>query len=94
MAEMVHAIGVTMEEKLLEDIKKCPYYSLIMDEATDISVTKLGLCVQYLGSDAEVQIRNLKLLEVSQGTADVITFNCKLPDLQSTYCTKSLSACR
>ena len=45
-----------------------------MDEATDISVTKqLGLCVQYLGSDAEVQTRNLKLLEVSQGTADVIT---------------------
>ena len=74
MAEMVEAIGVTLEEKELEDIKKSPYYSLIMDEATDILVTKqLGLCVQYLGSDAEVRTRNLKLFELSQATADVIT---------------------
>ena len=74
IAEMVEAIGVTLEEKELEDIKKSPYYSLIMDEATDILVTKqLGLCVQYLGSDAEVRTRNLKLFELSQATADVIT---------------------
>ena len=46
MAEMVQAIGVILEDKILEDIKKSPYYSLIMDEATNISVTKqLGLCV-------------------------------------------------
>ena len=31
MAEMVEAIGVTLEEKELEGIKKSPYYSLIMD---------------------------------------------------------------
>ncbi|KAI6661360.1 Zinc finger protein [Oopsacas minuta] len=74
MAELVQAIGDTPEEKLLEGIKKSPYNSLIMDEATDISVIKQHeLCVQYLVSDAEVQTRNLKLLEVSQGTTDIIT---------------------
>ena len=50
MAEMVEAIGVSLEEQFLCEVQASPYYSIIIDEATDISVTKqLGLCIQYLG---------------------------------------------
>ena len=45
MAALLQAIGVTLEEKVLKDVNKSPYFSLIMDEVTDISVTKQhGLC--------------------------------------------------
>ena len=52
-----------------------PFYSAFIDEATDISVTKqLGLCVQYFDVEkAVVQVCNLKLLEINNGTAEAIT---------------------
>ena len=59
MVETVYAIGLTLEEKVFEDVKKSSYFSLIIVEATDISVTKLfGLCFQYLVPDAQIQTRN------------------------------------
>ena len=60
MGEMVAAIGLTPEAEILEEVRQSQYYSIIFDEATDISVTKsLGLCIQYLGSDASVKVRAL-----------------------------------
>ncbi len=74
MGEMVAAIGVALEMDILQEICQSPYFSIIIDEATDISVTKsLGLCIQYLDSDANVRVRAVKLIEVSHGTADAIT---------------------
>ena len=73
MAEMVEAIGVSLEEQFLREVQASPYYSIIIDEATDISVTKqLGLCIQYLGEGGKTCVKYLKLLELSKGTADVI----------------------
>jgi len=47
MNEMVRAIGVTLEEGILLEAKTSPFFSLILDEATDISVNKqLGLCLR------------------------------------------------
>ena len=74
MGEMVAAIGVSLEVEILKEISKSQYFSIIIDEAMDISVTKeLGLCVQYLDTDANIQVKALKLIEMSQGTADTIT---------------------
>ena len=72
MAEMVEAIG--LEEQFLREVQASPYYSIIIDEATDISVTnQLGLCIQYLGEGGNICVKYLKLMELSKGTADVIT---------------------
>ena len=74
MAEMVEAIGVSLEEQLLHDVQASPYYSIIIDEAIYISVTKqLGLRIQYLGEGGETCVKYLKLMELSKGTVDVIT---------------------
>ncbi len=49
MNEMVRAIGIAMEEEILSEAKASPYSSVILDEATDISVTKqLGLCIHTI----------------------------------------------
>ena len=54
MAEMVEAIGVSVEDQFPREVQASLYYSIIIDEATDISVAKqLGLCIQYLGEGGE-----------------------------------------
>ncbi len=74
MAEMVEAIGVSLEEQILLDVSASPYFSIIIDKATDISVSKqLGICIQYLSNSGKISVRYLKLIELSKGTADVIT---------------------
>lgn len=73
MQEMVKAIE-TIEEDIITEAALSPYYSLIFDEVTDVSVHKqLGLCIQYVNPSGKVVARNLKLLELQQGTADYIT---------------------
>ena len=74
MNEMVRAIGLSLEEEILLEARASPYFSLILDEATDISVNKqLGLCIQYLLEGGFIKVRNIKLLEVKSGSAEVIT---------------------
>lgn len=74
MWDIVEAIGVTLEEEILLEVKDSPFSPVILDDATDISVTKqLRICIQYLNKDAVVGTRNLKLVEISHGTADVLT---------------------
>ena len=51
MGEMVEAIGSNLEEQILCEVRNSPFYSVTLDEATDISVTKeLGVCIQYIDS--------------------------------------------
>lgn len=83
-AEFITCIGSSLEEQLLENLGKSPYFSIVIDECTDISVHKqLGICVQYIDhQSANVQVDFLKLIELPQGTADVIC------DVVITYLTK------
>ena len=83
-AEFLTCIGSSLEEQLLENLGKSPYFSIVIDESMDISVHKeLGICVQYIDhQSANVQVDFLKLLELPQGTADVIC------DTVITYLTK------
>ena len=74
MAGMVKAIGASLEEQFLHEVQASPYYSIIIDEATDISVTKqLWLCLRYLGEGGDICVKYLKLMALSKGMADVIT---------------------
>ena len=73
MGEMVAAIGLALELDILRD-SIIQILSIIIDEATDISVTKsLGLCIQYLDNESNVLVRAIKLMELTQGTAEAIT---------------------
>ena len=40
MNEMVRAIGINLEEGMLLEARASPFFSVILDEATDISVNK------------------------------------------------------
>ena len=41
MGEIVEAIGLTLEEEILLEVRDSPFYSIILDEATDISARPL-----------------------------------------------------
>ena len=72
--EMVASIGLALEADMLEEIRLSRYFSIIIDEATDISVTKsLGLCIQYLDNEANIRVRAVKIIEFKHGTAEAIT---------------------
>ena len=72
--EMIVAIGSCIEQQLLRDVVNSPYFSIIIDEATDALVHKqLGIRVQYIDcTSGSIMVKFLWLLEMSQGTADVI----------------------
>ena len=64
MNEIVLAIGNVQENNLLLDVKKSCYFSVIVDESTDISVHKqLAISIQYMDYEtASIKTRYLKLL--------------------------------
>ena len=77
MQEMIEAIGFTIKRDVLEKLCASPYYSIMLDESTDLSTVKqLGLVVQYLDTQSAIpQIRYLKLIDLApavHATADVI----------------------
>ena len=56
---MVAAIGESLEQEILHHAQQSPYFSVIIDEATDISVTKsLGIAIQYLDSNNTAVVRS------------------------------------
>ena len=64
MQEIIEAIGFTIKRDVLEKLCVSPYYSIMLDESTDLSTVKqLGLVVQYLDKQSAIpQIRYLKLV--------------------------------
>ena len=68
MQEMLRAIGYTLEEDLLGKVAQSPYYAIILDECTDISVTKeLALSVVYLDLDTgKTATHFLKLVDLTK----------------------------
>ncbi|XP_012543533.1 uncharacterized protein LOC105840987 [Monomorium pharaonis] len=69
-----YVIGPALEEELIKDIGNS-YYSLIIDESTDISVFKyMAVCIRYF-SNAKSQIvtKYLGIFEVISATAEVLT---------------------
>ena len=78
ISEMLYAISDAMEE-LLENIGSSPFYSIIIDEATDLSVDRhIGLVIQYLNMKSAAQdVKFVKLLDVSKSphitSNDIVT---------------------
>ena len=77
MQEMVRAISIVLEENTLKKVCESPYYSIVLDESTDLSTNKqLGVVVHYLDMETALpECRYMKLLEITSvhATADVVT---------------------
>lgn len=77
MHELILAIGSVFEEETLKQIVASPYYSIVIDEVTDITVHKqLGIVVHYLNMDTGLPVcKYLKLLEITavHANAEAIT---------------------
>ena len=55
MQEMIEAIGLTIEKDLLQKLCASPFYSVVLNESTDLSTVKqLGLVVEYLDTQLDV----------------------------------------
>lgn len=87
MQEMLQAIGFNLEEELLHKLCASPFYSLILDEATDLSTVKqLGLVVQYLDTQHAIpQTRYLKLVDLTSAThaTGEVVSDCVIQYLES-----------
>ena len=63
--QIVESLNLVLEGQITEDLKASPYFSLMADESTDISVTKnLILYIQYLNPDQRSVTRYIKLLSL------------------------------
>ena len=71
--QFVESLNLVLEGQITEDLKASPYFSLMADESTDISVTKnLILYVRYLKPDQRSVTRYFKLLSLAQSDAATI----------------------
>ena len=72
--EFVHALNRVVENSGLEKIRKAAFYSLLIDESNDISVTKnLMMYVQFIdGEEKRVRVMYLKTLPLKSCDADSI----------------------
>ena len=64
---MVSATGESLEENLLQHVCESPFFSIILDEATDLSVVKqLGLVVCFMNvTSAVIKTCFLKLVDLT-----------------------------
>lgn len=63
-----------MVAAIQEEVCTSKHYSIIIDEAIDISVSKnLRICIYGLDTNAQLHVQNVTLLEVKDGTAQTIT---------------------
>ena len=68
MQEMLAAISRSLEMSVVKAVAESPYYSIVIDESTDLSTVKqLAIVAHYLNVDtASLEVRCLKLLDMSQ----------------------------
>ena len=71
--EFIQVMGTTIEKSQLNDLLSAPFCSLLIDETTDIAVLKeMVIYARFISSDCQVQTVFLKIVELSNGTADII----------------------
>ena len=70
-ANFIDSTGTSIRQKLLEDIEKCNYFTLLMDGSTDSSVTEQELIyVLFLDSKGMPSVKFLSIENVQHAHAD------------------------
>ena len=73
MEEAVSALAETVRNKIFEDLRRSPFFSLMADETTDVAVIKeVIVYARYLNSNREIQTAFIGMVEVKEGTASAI----------------------
>ncbi|XP_065321635.1 zinc finger MYM-type protein 1-like [Gordionus sp. m RMFG-2023] len=55
--EIIYACNELILKKIITNINKSPYFSVLADETTDVSgVEQMSLCVRYISLDGDIQI--------------------------------------
>lgn len=77
---VLNRLGVTEQKKLLKLLKqKGNYFSIILDESTDVSISKSLVVITRFWDDAKMEVRDfvLSLIEVQNSTAQSLFDNVK-----------------
>ncbi|XP_078590444.1 zinc finger protein 862-like [Branchiostoma floridae x Branchiostoma japonicum] len=78
MWEMVQVLSDGPRQEVISTLLQSPYYSILIDETTDISVTKqLIIFGRYLTKKHEVRTSYLGILDIPDGKADTIVNKLK-----------------
>ncbi|XP_076103623.1 zinc finger protein 862-like [Mytilus galloprovincialis] len=73
MQEMLHSISLQISTPVIDAIQQSTYYSLLVDETTDVSVLKqLTVMARYFNQDLELKTSFLTLIDVPDGKADTL----------------------
>ena len=71
--EFLQTLGSQIEEQQLQEVKKSPWFSLMIDESTDVAVlNEMVVYIRYITPNAEVKTSFMKILELFNGTAQTI----------------------
>jgi len=67
-------MGNDVIRQVLNVIQKSPYFSIIVDETTDVSTKEqVSMCLRYLESDLNVSKKFLGMYKVSSTTGETLT---------------------
>ena len=71
--EFIQIMGSTIERSQLNELLAAPFYSILVDETTDIAViNEMVIYCRFIRSDCQVRTVFLKIVELSNGRADTI----------------------
>ena len=71
--EFIQVMGSTIERSQLNELLAAPFYSILIDETTDIAViNEMVIYCRFIRSDCQVRTVFLKIVELSNGRADTI----------------------
>ena len=74
LIEQISLMGLTVLRCLLNDIKEVQWFSIIADEATDLShKEQLTLCVRWVDKELSIHEDPLELIHVPKTDADTLT---------------------
>ena len=83
--KMINIMGLTVLEKILTDIKTSNWYTIIVDEATDISHTEqMSLSIRWVNQKYQISEDNLGLIELPNTRA--ITIYQQIKDILIRCC--------
>ena len=72
ISELLQCISTTIDEKIVSDLKSSPFFVLMTDESTDISVLKQLVLVCRYSTCSGIKTSFLQITDIPNGTADTI----------------------
>ena len=72
--EQIALMGHSLLRKLLEDIRSAEWFSLIVDEATDVSnKEQLAVCIRWVDTDYAIHEDPVELIHVPKTNSSILT---------------------